>query len=262
VDRAHGAKILDHATGAFDILATCRRTVPRVPQPAHAASGFGSSQFREPRSRGSGGAGYGGRLGAALEAPGGDRALARRRSAAELASRGTCLSELSRIDRRMRSPSLRDLVALLLQSPELCGQDDAELRQRVDEVASSNVAALHQEYRREALHPQGDLGIRMSNRWREIGRLLAPPEHIGLSWLYRNPDRHPALVALLDACYGFDECLTRWRHVHVAFVERMIGARPGTGGGGVEYLRKTLELPSAFPWLKDFRTILMASLSY
>ena len=69
-------------------------------------------------------------------------------------------------------------------------------------------------------------------------------------------------MALLDACYGFDECLTRWRHVHVAFVERMIGARPGTGGGGVEYLRKTLELPSAFPWLKDFRTILMASLSY
>ena len=41
-------------------------------------------------------------------------------------------------------------------------------------------------------------------------------------------------------------------------VERMIGARPGTGGGGVEYLRKTLDLPRAFPWLWDFRTILMA----
>ena len=46
--------------------------------------------------------------------------------------------------------------------------------------------------------------------------------------------------------------------VDVAFVERMIGARPGTGGGGVEYLRKTLDLPRAFPWLWDFRTILMA----
>ena len=31
-----------------------------------------------------------------------------------------------------------------------------------------------------------------------------------------------------------------------------------TGGGGVDYLRKTLEMPKAFPWLWDFRTILMA----
>ncbi len=263
-------KILDHATGAFDILAT---------MPPHAflefrgrltpASGFGSSQFRELEIL----AGLGGARGAMAAPPQGaaleglravtEPSASTPRGAAEQAlARHLPYPELSRIDRRMRSPSLRDLVGLLLQSPELCGQDDAELRQRVDEVASSNVAALHQEYRREALHPQGDLGIRMSNRWREIGRLLAPPEHIGLSWLYRNPDRHPALVALLDACFGFDECLTRWRHVHVAFVERMIGARPGTGGGGVEYLRRTLELPSAFPWLKDFRTILMASLSY
>ena len=61
-----------------------------------------------------------------------------------------------------------------------------------------------------------------------------------------------------EAAFAWDQALERWRTVHVAFVERMIGARPGTGGGGVEYLRKTLDLPRAFPWLWDFRTILMA----
>ena len=65
-------------------------------------------------------------------------------------------------------------------------------------------------------------------------------------------------MSFLDACFEWDQEIARWRHEHVTFVERMIGARPGTGGGGVEYLRRTLDLPRAFPWLRDFRTVLMA----
>jgi tryptophan 2,3-dioxygenase len=98
----------------------------------------------------------------------------------------------------------------------------------------------------------------MASRWREIGRLLAPPENVGLAWLYRHPGLHPGLVAFLDAAFEWDHALTTWRALHVSFVQRMIGSRPGTGGGGVDYLKKTLEMPKAFPWLWDFRTILMA----
>jgi tryptophan 2,3-dioxygenase len=147
---------------------------------------------------------------------------------------------------------------VLLDSTEMAGADDAALRERIDEVAAANVAALHLDYRREAMHPQGELGSRMSERWQEIGRLMALPEHVSLCWLYRHPGEEALFVAFLDALFEWDAALTRWRHLHVAMVEKMIGARPGTGGGGVEYLRRTLRMPRAFPALWDFRTILMA----
>ena len=264
---ARCARILRHATGAFDLLATMTpeaflefraRLVP--------ASGFGSVQFREVEVL----SGLGGarasmaRPPEAEAVPGlspavGTPSARTPREAADLAlARHLPREELARLDRRLAAPTLRDLVAALLDGPELCGRDDPAFRERIDEVAAANVAALHLDYRREAMHPQPDLGPRMSTRWQEIGRLLAPPENVGLSWLYRHPDRHPGLVAFLDAAYEWDAVLSYWRHVHVDFVERMIGARPGTGGGGLEYLRRTLDIPHAFPWLWEFRTILMA----
>jgi tryptophan 2,3-dioxygenase len=261
------ARVLDHSTGAFDVLASMppeaflefrARLVP--------ASGFGSVQFREIEIVSGLGAARSAmtRPPAGVGVPGLSDAVASPstktpREDADLAlARHLPREELARLDRRLASPTLRDLVGALLEGPEACGRDDAEFRGRVDEVATANVEALHQDYRREALHPQGSLGARMSTRWQEIGRLLGPPEHVALSWLYRHPDAHPGFVAFLDAAFDWDQAVSRWRSVHVAFVERMIGARPGTGGGGVEYLRKTLELPHAFPWLWEFRTILMA----
>ena len=260
------AKTLRHATGAYEILAT---------MPPHAflefrgrlvpASGFGSVQFREIEIL----VGLGSARGSMARPPSGERlaglssveapSAKTPRGDADLAlARHLPAHELQRIDRRMRSPSLRDLVAAILDSRELCAEDEASFRERVDEVASTNVAALHLEYQRERLHPQGNLGAQMSNRWQEVGRLLAPPEHVALCWLYRRPEAYPGLVSFLDACFEWDQEIARWRHEHVTFVERMIGARPGTGGGGVEYLRRTLDLPRAFPWLRDFRTVLMA----
>src|SRR5207247_4135733 len=114
------------------------------------------------------------------------------REAAELAlARHLPREDWARLDRRLAQESLRDLLAALLDGPEVCGKDDAEFRARVDEVASSNVAALHADYVRESLHPQGDLESRMSTRWQEIGRLMARPENVGLCWLHRRPDRNP-----------------------------------------------------------------------
>jgi tryptophan 2,3-dioxygenase len=260
-------KILLHATGAFDLVATMTpdaflefrgRLVP--------ASGFGSVQFREieivsglgeargPMSRPAGGE----------PVPGLSPLVARPtaktpRSEAELSlARHVPKDEMARLDRRLGQPSLRDLLAVLLDAPEVSGADDASFRERVDEVAAANVLALHQDHRRESLHPQGELGAVMSQRWQEIGRILALPEHVALCWLHRHPDQDPPFLEFLDAMFEWDAALVRWRHVHVSMVERMIGARPGTGGGGVEYLRRTLLLPRAFPALWSFRTILMA----
>jgi tryptophan 2,3-dioxygenase len=51
-----------------------------------------------------------------------------------------------------------------------------------------------------------------------------------------------------------DECLALWRAHHVQMVERMIGAKRGTGGSeGVAYLRSTLP-KRAFPDLWRVRS--------
>ena len=51
-----------------------------------------------------------------------------------------------------------------------------------------------------------------------------------------------------------DEGIQEWRYRHVKMVERIIGARAGTGGSsGVDYLRRTLFRPS-FPDLWEIRS--------
>jgi tryptophan 2,3-dioxygenase len=86
--------------------------------------------------------------------------------------------------------------------------------------------------------------------------------------------REPALAdldELLEAMIAYDQRWSAWRHRHILMVERMIGARPGTGqktvarvmgdgydamgSGGVEYLRSTLG-KKFFPLLWEARTFL------
>lgn len=79
------------------------------------------------------------------------------------------------------------------------------------------------------------------------------------------------LNELLEAMIVYDQRWSLWRHRHILMVERMIGARPGTGqksvarvvgegydamgSGGVEYLRSTLG-KKFFPLLWEARTFL------
>jgi tryptophan 2,3-dioxygenase len=59
-------------------------------------------------------------------------------------------------------------------------------------------------------------------------------------------DDSPA-VEICEALVDIDEGIQEWRYRHVKMVERIIGARVGTGGSaGAEYLRSTLFRP-AFP---------------
>ena len=93
----------------------------------------------------------------------------------------------------------------------------------------------------------GLLGRRLGPLTGDDGRLRA------LVRLYEKED-HPDLLALSEVLLDIDENLSLWRAHHVQMVERMIGAKRGTGGSdGVAYLQSTLR-KRAFPDLWRART--------
>jgi tryptophan 2,3-dioxygenase len=67
-------------------------------------------------------------------------------------------------------------------------------------------------------------------------------------------DEESAASEVCEALVDIDEGIQEWRYRHVKMVERIIGARHGTGGSsGADYLRSTLFKP-AFPDLWDVRS--------
>jgi tryptophan 2,3-dioxygenase len=74
--------------------------------------------------------------------------------------------------------------------------------------------------------------------------------------IYQDPEDMLPLYLLAESLVEFDEYFTLWRQHHVAVVERVIGAKRGTGGSsGVEYLRSTTS-KKVFPRLWEVRTYL------
>ena len=68
-------------------------------------------------------------------------------------------------------------------------------------------------------------------------------------------EANPAME-ICEALVDVDEGVQEWRYRHVKMVERVIGAKPGTGGSaGADYLRMTLFRP-AFPELWEVRGVL------
>lgn len=67
---------------------------------------------------------------------------------------------------------------------------------------------------------------------------------------------HADVWALAEALLQHDELAAAWRARHVVMVERMIGAKTGTGGStGAEYLRSRLGL-RFYPLLWELRSLL------
>jgi tryptophan 2,3-dioxygenase len=82
----------------------------------------------------------------------------------------------------------------------------------------------------------------------------APPLVRDLLSIYQTPGAFYDLYLLAEALIEFEEMFYLWRLRHVAMVERMIGAKPGTGGSdGVGYLRSTLGR-KFFPELWELRS--------
>ena len=69
-------------------------------------------------------------------------------------------------------------------------------------------------------------------------------------------DRHAVVWALAEALLQHDELAASWRARHVVMVERMIGAKSGTGGSsGSTYLRSRLPV-QYYPLLWELRSAL------
>jgi tryptophan 2,3-dioxygenase len=86
-----------------------------------------------------------------------------------------------------------------------------------------------------------------------VGLTGRPAEAVqnGLVELYRTD---PARAQVCERMVDIDEGIQEWRYRHVKMVERIIGAKIGTGGSaGAEYLRATLFRPF-FPDLWEIRS--------
>jgi len=76
----------------------------------------------------------------------------------------------------------------------------------------------------------------------------------GMVEIYQDPEKHYPVFLLSEAMIELDEYLGFWRDHHVRVVERVIGAKDGTGGSdGVGYLRTTTS-KKCFPILWKVRT--------
>jgi tryptophan 2,3-dioxygenase len=83
-----------------------------------------------------------------------------------------------------------------------------------------------------------------------------PSEKVEACWadVYRDPKRWWPLYQLAEKLVDIDDAMATWRHKHVVTVERIIGAKRGTGGtAGVAYLQSTVS-KRAFPELWSVRT--------
>ncbi len=74
--------------------------------------------------------------------------------------------------------------------------------------------------------------------------------------LYRDERSHRDWIDVCERLTEFDELVVSWRLRHIQLVERVIGARMGTGGSaGSSYLKLTLD-KKFFPELWEARTLL------
>lgn len=74
--------------------------------------------------------------------------------------------------------------------------------------------------------------------------------------LYRDEHKYRDWIDVCERLTEFDELVVSWRLRHIQLVERIIGARIGTGGSaGASYLKHTLD-KKFFPELWEARTLL------
>ncbi len=232
------ARILEVTTPFFSVLATMTpasflefrgRLVP--------ASGFGSGQFREvelsmgQRER------HLHRLAwvgdAELEAamaeliPEHDVAELKRRIQAHESFQRHSPLDAKIIRQRFLGPNLRDLVYWILNAQEYAADDG--ILARADTIAERG-------YREIARYTDRPSTEQVSEPARALGH---PETSVAVEILQSG--RASAIGRFLDACVRADEALLGWRDTHIRFVERMIGTKPGTGGGGLPYLRTTVD---------------------
>jgi tryptophan 2,3-dioxygenase len=143
-------------------------------------------------------------------------------------------------------------------------------------LGNKNAAMLQPHSHRPDLLAQVEQAFRAPSLYDESLRLLArrgipvPRSHTERDWtqpyeesegvrdawlaVYRDPDAHWDLYQLGEELTDIEDAFRLWRFRHVTTVQRIIGAKPGTGGtSGVGYLRKMLDTV-LFPEVWALRT--------
>ena len=91
---------------------------------------------------------------------------------------------------------------------------------------------------------------------RDVTTAHAFDDTLARAWLqvYGAPEAHWDLYELAEELVDLEEAFRLWRYRHLSTVERIIGAKPGTGGStGTGYLRRMLDV-TLFPELWQVRT--------
>jgi len=89
--------------------------------------------------------------------------------------------------------------------------------------------------------------------WR-VAHTASPAVEAAWMEVYRDPERYWNLYQLAEELVDLEDAFRLWRFRHVTTVERVIGAKRGTGGtSGVGYLRRMLDVV-LFPELWSLRT--------
>ena len=107
-----------------------------------------------------------------------------------------------------------------------------------------------------ALLARRGLAIPEDKLVRDFAEPYASDPRVTDAWrlVYRDADKHWDLYELAEKLVDVEYRFHLWRYTHMKTVERIVGAKPGTGGtSGVSYLRKALDL-RFYPELWDVRT--------
>lgn len=129
------------------------------------------------------------------------------------------------------NPTVADRVNEALVEPSIYDEALALLARR-------HFAVPHEKLERDFSEPYVS-DPRVTECWRQV---------------YRDVETHWDLYELAEKLVDLEYRFHLWRFSHMKTVERIIGAKPGTGGtSGVGYLKRALEL-RFYPELWDVRT--------
>jgi tryptophan 2,3-dioxygenase len=134
---------------------------------------------------------------------------------------------------------------------------------RFQEEGSADYAALLAALRSPSLWDEANIALARAGfdlpseaLERDWSEPYQPSEAVERAWaeVYRDTGRWWPFYQLAEKLVDIDDSMATWRHRHAVTVERIIGAKRGTGGtAGVAYLQSTLG-KRAFPELWTLRT--------
>jgi len=135
----------------------------------------------------------------------------------------------------------------IIRSNELLSDEEREQELNELQTTRDNFAALFDTEKYNAMREAGR--VKLSQRAMQAALFIH---------LYREEPVFNLPYQVLSSLVDLDENLTVWRYRHAMMVQRMLGAKIGTGGSsGHEYLKKTTEKNRIFADFMNLATYLL-----